>query len=74
MPTAIVLDEDDEEFHFSHPDEDNMTFCGESYSHESAARVASFARFHDDIAAQISTEEDKEECGDCSQESEEWAA
>lgn len=73
MPTAVVLDESDEEFHFAHPDKDGETFCGESYSHSSAARVASFARYKDDVSAQIATEEDKDECPECNRLGAEWA-
>lgn len=74
MPTAVVLNENDDEFHFSHPEEDNETFCGETYSYESAERVASFgARYKDDVAAQVATEEDKNECEDCARRSDEWA-
>lgn len=67
MPTAVIINDEDEAFHFSHPDKDSETFCGEPYSQETAARVASFAHYVDFVSATIASEEDKEECPECSQ-------
>lgn len=42
MPTAIVFDSDDKEYHYSHPDEDGETFCGQDWNHDSEYFVGSF--------------------------------
>ena len=71
MPTIVVLDG---VAHFAHPDKDGETFCGESYTHDTADRIVSGARYADDLMAQVVTEEDADVCDECVARSEEWAA
>lgn len=66
MVSIVVLDENDEEFHQSNPDKNDVTFCGIDFDRDEVARFASFgARYVDDVLAQVATEEDKDACEEC---------
>lgn len=71
MPTAVIIEESDEEAHLSHPDKDDECFCGESYT--DPYKVISIHVYVDHLEENLA-QRGYRTCEECRQTAEEWAA